>query len=249
MEVIEYQGVTVIIAAFALSVLAAPIPAPATAVVPLPAATAADAVAVAAAPVQVRVTARILVVERDAATRAGLAYVVLGHDRVRLGGHPASGGVLAPGSAGAVASAGVFGATAFLELLRERRLVRSESTQHVLVLSGGEARVASSQLAVDRHGVRIRGPAMAVVPTIAADGRVQLRVDARLEDTVSWWWGFGLDASPVAVDTELLARPGEAVIIAGGTVTERSRESGLLRRSSATHERDVLVVIEVEVLE
>jgi hypothetical protein len=242
MEVIEYQGVTMIVAAFALSVLAAPAPA----VVLLPAATAADAVAVAAAPVQVRVTARILVVERDAATRAGLAYAVLGHDRVRLGGHPANGGVLAAGAEG---SAGVFGATAFLELLRERRLVRSESTQHVLVLSGGEARVASSQLAVDRHGVRIRGPAMAVVPTVAADGRVQLRVDARLEDTVSWWWGLGLDASPVAVDTELLARPGEAVIIAGGTVTERSRESGLLRRGSANHERDVLVVIEVEVLE
>jgi hypothetical protein len=179
---------------------------------------------------QVRVTARILVVDRDEATRAGLGYAVVGHDRVRL-----------------TRGDRVLGAGAFLELARERRLLRSESTQQVLVVSGGTARVGSTQLAVGPQGARTRGPVMEVVPTVAADGAVHLWIDARLEDSITWgWWGHRLDASPAAVTTELLARPGDEVIVASGRTTEAARAGGLLRRGSASHEREILIVIGVE---
>jgi hypothetical protein len=179
---------------------------------------------------QLRVTTRILVVDHYEATRVGLGYAVLEHDRVRL----------ARGDR-------VLSTGAFLELARERRLLRSESTQQVLVLSGGTARVGSTQLAVGRHGARMRGPTFEVVPTVTSDGAVHLWIDARLEDSVTLgWWGYRLDASPAAVVTELVARPGEEVIIASGRVTETSRDGGLLRRGSASHERDVLIVVGVE---
>jgi hypothetical protein len=182
---------------------------------------------------QVRVTTRILVVDRDQATRAGVGYAVVGYDRVRL----------ADGDR-------VLGSRAFLELARERRLLRSESTQQVLVLSGGAARVGSTRLAVGAHGTRTRGPTMEVVPTVSADGSVHLWIDARLEDSVTWgWWGHRLDASPAAVVTELLTRPGDEVIVASARVMEVSREGGFLRRGSASHEREVLIVVGVELVE
>lgn len=188
---------------------------------------------------QVRVTARIVVVDREAATRAGLGYVVLGNDRVRIGsGSRGRDGV----------EVDVLGARAFLELARDRRLIRSESTQQVLVMSGAEGYVASSELSVGRRTARTRGPSLVVVPTVREDGLVQLRVSARMEDEVRHGWGYGVDGSPAAVDTEILARPGEDVIIGSSTVSETVSETGLLRWGSASEERDVLVVVRAEVV-
>jgi hypothetical protein len=141
----------------------------------------------------------------------------------------------------------VLGATAFLDLVRQRRLVRSESTQQVLVLSGGEARVASSEVSLGRNMARTRGPSLTVVPTVGVDGLVHLWVRAGLDDVVRYGWGFEVDGSPASVDTEIVARPGEDVILASGAVMESTRERGLLRWGGATRERDVLIVLRVEV--
>jgi hypothetical protein len=213
-------------------------------------------------PVHVQVTARVMVVDREEATRVGLGYVVLGHDRVRVGNGGKAGGGWGTGAGsgagtgrGARAGSGgsdglameVLGATAFLELVRQRRLVRSESTQQVLVLSGGEARVASSEMSVGRNMTRTRGPSLTVVPTVGADGMVHLWVRAGLDDVVGYGWGYEVDGSPASVDTEIMARPGEDVILASGTVMESTSERGLLRWGGATRDRDVLIVLRVEV--
>jgi hypothetical protein len=201
-------------------------------------------------PVNVQVTARVVVVDREEATRVGLGYVVLGHDRVRVGGGGNAGGGggwgTGMGTGGGV-GVEVLGATAFLDLVRQRRLVRSESTQQVLVLSGGEARVASSEVSLGRNMARTRGPSLTVVPTVGVDGLVHLWVRAGLDDVVRYGWGFEVDGSPASVDTEIVARPGEDVILASGAVMESTRERGLLRWGGATRERDVLIVLRVEV--
>jgi hypothetical protein len=211
-------------------------------------------------PVNVQVTARVVVVDREEAARVGLGYVVLGHDRVRVGdgGNSGGGGRMGTGwgtgwgtgtgaGAGGGVGAEVLGATAFLELVRQHRLVRSESTQQVLVLSGGEARVASSELSLGRSMARTRGPSLTVVPTVGTDGLVHLWVRAGLDDVVHYGRGFEVDGSPASVNTEIVARPGEDVILASGTVTESTSERGLLRWGGATRDRDVLVVLRVEV--
>jgi hypothetical protein len=197
-------------------------------------------------PAHVQVTARVLVVDREQATRVGLGYVVLGHDRVRVGG--AGGGGRGGGGGLAVGIGGdVLGATAFLDLVRQRRLIRSESTQQVLVLSGGEARVASREVSVGGHMARTRGPSLTVVPTVGPDGLVHLWVRAGLEDVVRYGWGWEADGSPASVDTEIVARPGDDVILASGAVVETTSERGLLRWGGTTRDRDVLIVLRVEV--
>jgi hypothetical protein len=201
-------------------------------------------------PVNVQVTARVVVVDREEAARVGLGYVVLGHDRVRVGGGGNAGGGggwgTGMGTGGGV-GVEVLGATAFLDLVRQRRLVRSESTQQVLVLSGGEARVASSEVSLGRHMARTRGPSLTVVPTVGTDGLVHLWVRAGLDDVVHYGWGLEADGSPASVATEIVARPGEDVILASGTATESTSERGLLRWGGATRDRDVLIVLRVEV--
>ena len=191
---------------------------------------------------QVRVTARMVVIDRDAFDRAGLAYVVLGNERVRV--------TAARGRAtrGAGIAIGTHGVMAFLDAVRERRWTRSESTQQVLAASGAAARVASTQLTVGRHGARSQGPVLEVVPTVLEDGRVHLRVSARLEDAAAWGWGYGLDGSPAAVDTEVVARDGEESIVASSNAVESTRESGLLRWGSAEQGRDVLISVRAEVV-
>jgi hypothetical protein len=197
----------------------------------------------AVAPSHVRVTTRMVVVDRSAVTRAGLGYVVLGNDRVRVSarddGRRRRGGV----------ALGTLGIRAFLEAARDSRWVTSESTQQVLALSGAEARVASTELAIGRSGARTRGPTLTVVPVVQADGMVLLRVSARLEDTVSSPWGYTVDGSPAAVETEVLARPGEEVLLASSSSVERTRDAGLLVWGSGEHERDVLVVVTAEIVD
>lgn len=190
----------------------------------------------------VRVTARIVVVDREAITRAGLQYVVADNDRVRV---RSTRGALR----GARVPVGTHGITAFLEALRESRWVRSESTQQVLTLSGSPAIVSSSQLAVARHGgARTRGPSLAVVPTVLADGTVRLQVSATMEDAVTSGWGYRVDGSPAIVDSEVIAREGQELILATSSTVQSSREAGLLRWGTGERGRDVLVAVRAEVV-
>lgn len=191
---------------------------------------------------QVRVTTRIIVVDRDALTRAGLAYVVLGNDRVRISSTGRRGG------SGARIGIGTHGVTAFLEAARESRWVRSESTQQVLTISGAEAMVSSTELSVGRHASRTRGPSLAVIPSVLADGSVHLRVSTGVEDVVSYGWGHRVDGSPAAVDAEVIARDGEELLLASSSSVQSTRESGILRWSAGEQGRDVLVSVRAQVV-
>lgn len=194
----------------------------------------------------VRVTARIVVVERDALTSAGLDYVVLGNDRVRVRPIARSGRSARQGIRIGV---GTHGVTAFFDAVRESRLIRSESTQQVLTMSGGEGVVASTQLTVRRGAARTRGPSLVVSPTVLEDGTVHLWVSTRHEDSVTYPWGYGVDGSPAAVETELIARDGEEVILASSSAAEATRGSGLLRWASGEQGRDVLVAVTARVVQ
>jgi hypothetical protein len=192
----------------------------------------------------VRLTASLLVVDREAVRRAGVSYVVLGPGQVRLTPlderrRPAR---------GVRAQLGALNVGAFIEAVRMNSWLRTETTQQVLALSGTSARVSSTELTIDGFATRSRGPVLSVLPTVLADGRIHLRVSAGVEDVVTdRYWGYSADGSPVSVDTELIVDPGEEVIIASGSGVESSRAAGLLHFSSTSRERDVLVVVRATV--
>jgi hypothetical protein len=202
------------------------------------------AVAQADAHVHVRLTTRIVVMDREAVTRAGLSYLVLASDRVRLDAgdrRPARRGSGGP-------AAGVLGVRAFLDAARDRRWVRAEHTQQIVTLSGTAARISSTELEARRYGTRSSGPATTVVPTVLPDGRVRLWISTGVEDRVVDAWGRADDGDPVAAEAEIVARPGEEVILASGASVETAREAGLLRLRHADRGRDVLVVVTAEIL-
>ena len=211
------------------------------ALLPLATSAAAQQPAIASAD-QVRVTARILVVDREAFTRAGLSYAVIGGNRVRVTstGRRTSGGVRV--------QVGTHPVAVFLEAARASRFIRSESTQQVLTMSGRPAMISSQDLAVGRRAARTRGPSLAVIPTVLADGTVHLQVSTGVEDRVTYAWGYGVDGSPAAVDTEILAADGEEIILASGSSSTTTRESGLTGWSSREDARDVLVAVSADVV-
>lgn len=194
------------------------------------------------APHQVQVTARIVMVDREAFARAGLAFAVVGNDRVRV---TTTGGRV-PG--GVRVRVGTHGVTAFLEAARASRLIRSESTQRVMTLSGRAAQISSQDLSVGRRAARTRGPSLAVIPTVLADGRVLLRVATGVEDRVTYGRGYGVDGSPVAVETEVIAADGEELILASSSRVTTTREAGLAGWSGDDAERDVLVAVSATVV-
>jgi hypothetical protein len=201
-------------------------------------------------PTQFRVTARVIHVDRASFTRAGLAYLVVGNDRVRVDAAGGGRGRIRRGSGSRVGVAvGTHGVGAFIEAARESRWLRSESTQHVLVLSGREGRVSSQSLATGRFGAaRTRGPSLSVVPELLPDGSVRLMLSSRIEDSVTYYPGYEVDGSPVAVDTEVVVRPGQELVVAGSEGVERTREAGLLRWGEGERGVDVLVAVTVDVL-
>ncbi|NIP81067.1 MAG: hypothetical protein GWM90_18350, partial [Gemmatimonadetes bacterium] len=167
----------------------------------------------------VRITARTVVVDREAITRAGLSYVVLGGG-VRVRAHR-------PNDSGAAGiRVGVHGVEAFLDAARRQRWIRRESTQQVLTLDGSEGVVASTDLSVSGFAARTRGPSLMVVPRVLADGSIHLRISARHGDRVTYAWGYGVDGSPAAVETELIARDGEEVVVASSSAVRSTREAG-----------------------
>lgn len=194
-------------------------------------------------PAHVRVTARIIVLDTDAIARAGLSFAVLG-DRVRVASDGRRAG-------GARIQAGTHDADVFLDLVRANRWVRSESTQQVLAMSGAEAVVSSTTLSIGRRSAHTHGPVLAVVPTVLEDGSVHMQLSARVEDAVTFRRGYGVygvDGSPAAVDTELIAASGEEVIVGSSSAARRTRESGLLWWGSAEQGREVLVAVRAEVV-
>ena len=195
-------------------------------------------------PPRVRVTSRIVTVDREALARAGLEYVVLGNDRVRVTAR----GRREPRGVGI--EVGTHGVSAFLSAARENRWVRSEATQQVLAMSGRPARVSSTDVSTGgRWGVtRTQGPSLEVVPTVLPDGSVHLQVWARIEDSVRGAWGYGADGGPASVETELVVPDGEEVLLASSSSNEEARRAGLLGWGSSERGRDVLVAVTAEVV-
>ena len=77
---------------------------------------------------------------------------------------------------------------------------------------------------------------------------MHLQVSTGIEDRVTYAWGYGVDGSPAAVDTEILARSGEEVVLAGGSSIATTRQSGLTGWSSGEEGRDVLVAVTADVV-
>jgi hypothetical protein len=195
------------------------------------------------ADVHVRVEARIVLLDREEARRVGLSYAQVGGGRILIEGGR-RGGV---GVGGALTGLPF---TAFVDLARERRLVRSDSRMQVLTLSGSGASLASGSVSMSGWGSsRVEGPELEVFPTLLQDGRIQLEVRARSRDEVTDPYGYRADGSPVDVATVVIVRPGEEATIGNVQVVEDTRDAGLLRWRSSSGSRDVLVSLRAEVVE
>lgn len=191
---------------------------------------------------QVRLTTHTVVVDREAARRAGVSYVTLADGRVEVQGVP----VRRRGAT--VAVQGPLGIRAFLDLARERRWTRSESTQMVLVRSGSEGGVASLEGTVGMYGGRARGPAIRVRPTVLPDGRIELELAGGIQDRTEPGWGYGVDASPAWVETVVVVRDREPATVASSSTVQSTGRRGLLRIGSSERGTDVLIVVTPEIV-
>ncbi|HYD55005.1 MAG TPA: hypothetical protein VEA99_20380 [Gemmatimonadaceae bacterium] len=189
-------------------------------------------------PTMVQVEARIVLVDRQRAARAGLRWLQAGGGRIVLGDRGA-GIRISKGDA-------TLSASAFIEIAAREGVVTSDTRLSVATRSGTTARVASGTLALGRRGaVRETGPELLVTPTRLADGRIQLEVRARERDEATGRWGERVDASPVDAATTVLARPGEPATVATVRSTSTGRDAGLLRWEGASRSVDALVVLTV----
>lgn len=191
---------------------------------------------------QVRLTTHTVVVDREAAHRAGVSYVTLADGRVEVRGVPAR------RRGATVAVQGPLGIRAFLDLARERRWTRSESTQMVLVRSGSEGGVSSLEGTVGTYGERARGPTIRVRPTVLPDGRVELELAGGIQDRRESGWGYGVDASPAWVETVVVVRDREPATVASSSTVQSTVRSGLLRIGSSERGTDVLIVVTPEIV-
>ncbi|MDP9348870.1 MAG: type II and III secretion system protein [Gemmatimonadota bacterium] len=196
-------------------------------------------------PPHVRVHAQIVLIDRTQARRAGLRYVQVGGGRILVeGGRGRGSGV---GVAGEVSGVPV---SAFLDLVRKRRLLSSEIRTQITILSGSTGSIGSGSLrVVDPWGTsRAQGPELVVTPTVLRSGEVRLEVRARLRDEVTGPYGYGVDASPVDAATTVIVRPGEEATLGNVQSATRHRDTGFFRWEDVSGSRDVLVVLRPEIV-
>ena len=196
-------------------------------------------------PQHVRVHAQIVLIDRAEAQRAGLRYIQVGGGRIWIGGgqdgRPR--GVDASGEVGGIP------VSAFVDLARNKRLLRSETQTQVTTLSGSTAAISSGSLSVGSFGAsRAAGPELVVTPMVLPDGNIQLQVQARLRDEVTVPYGYSLDASPVNVATTVIVRPGEEATVGSMSIATEHKDAGLLRWEDVSGSRDVLVVLKPELI-
>lgn len=183
----------------------------------------------------VRVEARILLLDRAELRHAGLDYVQVGGGRIALAGRSRGGVRADPGG---------ISVSAFVQLARSRRVLRSESTLQVLTLSGSPASLSSGSVTMSGWGgARAEGPELLVTPTVLEDGSVRLEVRARLRHEARSVYGDPVDGSPVDVATTVVVRAGEPATLGSARVQTETRDAGLLRWEDRSGSREVLVVL------
>jgi hypothetical protein len=200
---------------------------------------------------QVRVHAHILLVDRTEAARVGLSYVQVGGGLIGVEGARGAGGVRGARGGDVLVGGEVAGVpvSAFIDLARERGVLRSETRSQVLVLSGGSAVVASGTVTTGRWGAtRVQGPEFVVIPTVLDDGRVHLDVRVRLRDDVAGFYGHRADGSPVDVSTTVVVGSGEEATVGNVQTSIQRSDTGILRWRSSSDELDVLVVLRPEII-
>lgn len=189
----------------------------------------------------VRVRAHVLVLDGEEIRRVGLAHVQVGGGRVAL---PARTGGIGAG----VALRGI-PVSAFVELARRKRALRSESELQVLALSGSSASLSSGTLSMSGWGdARAQGPELHVTPTVLSDGRVRLDVRVGLRDEVQTTLGDRIDASPADVRTTVIVRPGEPATVGSARVRTDATDAGLLHWRDRSGTREALVVLTPEIV-
>lgn len=199
-------------------------------------------------PKHVRVHAQIVLIDREEAQRVGLRYAQAGGGRIWVSGAGATGRRRGVGVSGDVAGIPV---SAFVDLARNKRLLRSETQTQITTLSGSTAEIGSGTLAMGPWGAsRSAGPELIVTPTVLPDGRVQLAVRAKLRDevTVPYPFGYSVDASPVDVATTVIVEPGQEATVGSMNTATEHRDTGLLRWEDFSGSRDVLVVLKPEIV-
>ena len=193
-------------------------------------------------PATVTVDARIVLIDREEAARVGVRWMQAGEGRVVLTDGPRRGGIRVSKEGGMIP------VSAFVELAREHRLIRSDSRLQVSTLSGTEARIASGVLSTHGWGgARETGPELVVRPTVLPGGAVQLEVRARLRDERSDVYHGTVSGAPVDAATTIVVQPGADATVATVGVSEQRRDAGLLRWASGRSARDALVVLRVAV--
>ena len=197
-------------------------------------------------PQHVRVHTQIVLIDRAEAQRAGLRYVQVGGGRIWIGGGRDGQRTSRVGASGEVGGIPV---SAFVDLARNKRLLRSETQTQVTTLSGSTAAIGSGTLSAGPWGAsRTAGPELVVTPTVLPNGNIQLQVHARLRDEVTVPYGYSVDASPVNVATTVVAKPGEAATVGSMSVATEQRDAGLIRWEDVSGSRDVLVVLKPELV-
>lgn len=192
------------------------------------------------APANVRVSAHVVLIDRSAASRAGLEMLQVGDGRMRVA-RRGTGGVAIDGRVMGMPVA------AFIGLARERGVVRSESRLHVVTASGSSGRIAGVRLGVDRHGLASEsGPELHVVPTLLADGRIRLEVNAGRRETRRGLYGEAVGASPAMATTTVIVRPGAQATVGTIAVATERRDAGLLHWRRERSETDALIVLAAE---
>ena len=198
-------------------------------------------------PAQVRVHAHIILLDAVDARRAGLRYVQVGNGRLR----PEGSGVRMTGRGVSVAGdvAGI-PVSAFVDLARDRRVLRSETRTQVMALSGSSAVIGSGTMqAGGWAGSRVRGPQLVVAPTVLPDGRVRLEVRARVRDEYTGPYGYPVDGSPMDAATTVVVEPGQDATVASLRTATSESDAGFLRWRDASGEREILVVLRPEIVD
>lgn len=195
-------------------------------------------------PEHVAVEATTVVLDERRASRLGLDGLVLASPGDELATRGRGGSTVRVGS-----RVGGLDVTAWLELVRDGRAARRESTQRIVVLSGAAAELSGQHSLVGMYGEAVQaGPALWVQPVALEDGRVRLRLWTTVGDVRAARPGTLEQYVPVETSTEIVVPSGTPVLIAHSQLSDQRARSGLLERGSTSSSTEAWVVVTARVV-